>query len=34
MEAISVKHDYIVILHFAKLPGFKILVGWVEERAF
>ena len=34
MEAISVKHDYILTLHFAKLPGFKILVGWVEERQF
>ena len=34
MNVISAKHDYILTLHFAKLPGFKILVGWVEERAF
>jgi len=34
MVAISVKHDFILTLHFAKLPGFKILVGWVEERQF
>jgi len=34
MNVISAKHDYIMTLHFAKLPGFKILVGWVEERQF
>jgi len=34
MVAVSVKHDFVLTLHFAKLPGFKILVGWVEERAF
>ena len=34
MVAISVKHDYILTLHFAKLKGFRVLVGWVEERQF
>jgi hypothetical protein len=31
---IPTKHDRVMTLYFAKLPGFKILVGWVEERAF
>jgi len=31
MEVISVKHDFILTLHFAKLPGLRVLVGWVEE---
>jgi hypothetical protein len=31
---VSAKHDYILTLHFAKLPGYKVLVGWVEERGF
>jgi phosphoserine aminotransferase len=34
MNVISAKHDTILTLHFAKLPGFKVVVGWVEERAF
>ena len=34
MNVISAKHDYILTLHFAKLPGFKVVVGWVEERQF
>ena len=34
MNVISAKHDYIVILHFAKLTGLRVLVGWVEERRF
>ncbi len=34
VNVISAKHDYILILHFAKLPGCKIVVGWVEERQF
>ena len=34
MEVISVKHDFILTLHFAKLPGLRVLVGWVEERQF
>jgi len=34
MVAISVKHDFILTLHFAKLPGLRVLVGWVEERQF
>jgi hypothetical protein len=34
MEAISVKHDFILTLHFAKLTGLRVLVGWVEERQF
>jgi hypothetical protein len=34
LNVISAKHDYILTLHFAKLPGFKIVVGWVEERQF
>jgi hypothetical protein len=31
---VSAKHDHILTLHFAKLPGYKVLVGWVEEREF
>ena len=31
MVAISAKHDYNLTLHFAKLPGLRVLVGWVEE---
>ena len=34
MVAISVKHDTILTLHFAKLTGLRVLVGWVEERQF
>ena len=34
VNVISAKHDYILILHFAKLPGCKVVVGWVEERQF
>ena len=34
MVAISVKHDYVLTLHFAKLTGLRVVVGWVEERAF
>ena len=33
-DAISAKHDLILTLHFAKLPGYRVLVGWVEERRF
>ena len=33
-EVVSAKHDYILTLHFAKLPGYRVLVGWVEERRF
>jgi hypothetical protein len=31
---ISAKHDFILTLHYAKLSGMKMLVGWVEERQF
>ena len=34
VNVISAKHDYILILHFAKLPGCKVVVGWVEEKQF
>lgn len=34
MEAMSAQHDFILTLHFAKLPGLRVLVGWVEERQF
>ena len=34
MVAISVKHDYVLTLHFAKLTGLRVVVGWVEERQF
>jgi hypothetical protein len=34
MVAVSVKHDFVLTLHFAKLTGLRVLVGWVEERAF
>jgi hypothetical protein len=34
MVVIPAKHDRVMTLHFAKLPGHKILLGWVEERAF
>jgi len=34
VNVISAKHDYILTLHFAKLPGFKVVVGWVEEKQF
>ena len=34
MVAISVKHNYILTLHFAKLTGLRVLAGWVEERQF
>ena len=32
--AISEKHDFILTLHFAKLTGLRVLLGWVEERQF
>ena len=31
---ISAKHDFILTLHYAKLTGMKMLVGWVEEMQF
>jgi hypothetical protein len=31
---IPTKHDRVMTLYFAKLPRFKVLVGWVEEGAF
>ena len=34
MNVISARHDYILTLHFAKLTGFKVVVGWVDERQF
>ena len=34
MVVIPNKHDRMMTLHFAKLPGHKILLGWVEERPF
>ena len=34
MVVIPAKHDRVMTLHFAKLPELKVLVGWVEERAF
>jgi hypothetical protein len=34
MVIIPAKHDRVMTLHFAKLPELKVLVGWVEERAF
>jgi hypothetical protein len=29
---IPARNDCVLTLHFAKLPGYKVLVGWVEER--
>jgi hypothetical protein len=34
VNVISAKHDYILTLHYAKLSGMKMLVGWVEEKQF
>jgi hypothetical protein len=34
VNVISAKHDYILTLHFAKLTGLRVLVGWVEEMKF
>ena len=34
MVVIPSKHDRVMTLHFAKLPGHKILLGWVEEKEF
>jgi hypothetical protein len=34
MVVIPSKHDRVMTLHFAKLPGNKILLGWVEEKEF
>lgn len=34
LTVISARRDHILTLHFAKLPGFRVLVGWVEERQF
>lgn len=28
------KHGCVLTLHFAKLPGYKVLVGWVDETPF
>ena len=30
----AAKPGCVLTLHFAKLPGYKVLVGWVEERPF
>ena len=34
LVVIPTKHDRAMTLYFAKLPGHKILLGWVEERPF
>lgn len=34
MVVIPTKHDRVMTLHFAKLPGHKVLLGWVEEKEF
>ena len=32
IDMVSKKHDYVLILHFAKLMAGRVLVGWVEEK--
>ncbi len=34
MVVIPTKHDRVMTLHFAKLPGHRVLLGWVEEKEF
>lgn len=34
MVVVPTKHDRVMTLYFAKLPGFKVLLGWVEEKEF
>ena len=34
MAVVPTKHDRVMTLHFAKLPGHKVLLGWVEEKEF